>query len=560
MVRAAVVVGLTAVLLLSALPASFFVLPSGGARSPTSESSGLTLSVAPGPVTSLSVVRDGLTTSNLTWTNPIGALTNFTVLTWDAAVPSWCGNPSYLVGTNSTGAGTNTSFEIFGLSPGNAYCYAVQTWDGASSSPLAWVNETYPSAPKSASAITGAAWANVTYAAPPGFVWGYTIEVYTTLGSWCSPGFSPVAGASNGQGSSPPSALYLNVTGLSPSTSYCGLVFASNYSGNAFGQHYDGTGCSPMGCNAILAQVNFTTQVAPATNLQVDRTGKTTAVLTWTNPGVITNATVYSWYNSYGHCGEVGYSASITSVGAVNHYTGSALAFYGRCYAVELWKGASHSAFTWANETYPVAPVPTAWTLSGTSLNVSFTPAVGSADIVGYSMYVYAGAHLGSSCGVTGSVSFGAWVSRVSNGPELGYGPLVEWLNDSSLTLGDPYCALLFAWNYSGSAPASGYYANLTDAYAFSFVATYPPRNGIIVSSALPYVFANRTFEYVVSASEAVDWSYSACPYAAFLYENPSLYASLTGVLPFNGSSYPCSVVGSVTLALYGLQEWSRSF
>jgi hypothetical protein len=78
-----------------------------------------------------------------------------------------------------------------------------------------------------------------------------------------------------------------------------------------------------------------------------------------------------------------------------------------------------------------------------------------------------------------------------------------------------------------------------------------------ILSSAPPYLFANESFAYVLSSSEAANWTCIYCPYFALLVVNPSSYASLrssTGV-PFNGSQHFAikAQMGSATV----YQNWT---
>jgi hypothetical protein len=256
-----------------------------------------TINAPPLAPADLTVSRDGPQSADLTWTSPSSMVTNVTVYAWDALVTAYCGNPAYLLSVSSTGTPV-TNFEVTGLTNGTNYCYAVQEWNGTGSSALAWVNESFPQAPVNPTVTVYDTSANVTYSAPPGLVTGYTLALYETTGSWCSPAFHPVA-----YGYAAANQLFINMSSLSPFTSYCGLLFASNYSGNADNQHFNGYSCSPMACNEIMAQIaletgHLTPPTAP-TELTADVISYSQVDLTWTNPsGIVTNNEVYLYLGS----------------------------------------------------------------------------------------------------------------------------------------------------------------------------------------------------------------------------------------------------------------------
>jgi hypothetical protein len=233
-------------------------------------------------------------------------VTNDTIYAWVAFVPGWCGSnlDPFAPEIDSTGGPTST-FEMTGLTASNLYCYAVEAWNGTTPSPLAWVNETYPAVPSNVSVVVGGSYANMTYTAPLGLVEGYELLVYpATTYPWCGFAYNisyVVRPIQNGPGfNAGPVETYLNATGLLPDTSYCGLLSASNYSGDAFAQLFDGISCMPLGCNAIAAQVNFTT-AAPSlpgapTNLVALAATSSEIDLSWTNPsGNLTDTHVYEY-------------------------------------------------------------------------------------------------------------------------------------------------------------------------------------------------------------------------------------------------------------------------
>jgi len=59
-----------------------------------------------------------------------------------------------------------------------------------------------------------------------------------------------------------------------------------------------------------------------------------------------------------------------------------------------------------------------------------------------------------------------------------------------------------------------------------------------ILTSAFPDIYSNDSFAYVLSSSEAANWSCAKCPYSHLLVANPSFYAALSSStgLPYNGS------------------------
>ncbi len=208
---------------------------------PLTEITSTTKNPIPGAPTHLSVVSASQTTITINWTNPspVALIVNNTIYYGPG---SSCTNLLSVVS-----AGVTQNYTVNGLTEATTYCFEVSAWStggqGANSAYLITGTQgVTPPAPYNLTAKAGQTWALVTWVNPAGFTL-FNNTIYLNPNTCVHTGWARVI-STNGVTTS------WNVTGLTPSTTYCIVVTAwdnqSNFSSPLIFTTTGGGGLGPL--------------------------------------------------------------------------------------------------------------------------------------------------------------------------------------------------------------------------------------------------------------------------------------------------------------------------
>ncbi len=308
--------------------------------------------------------RSSTTEIVLSWTNPPGAIVNYTL-------GSFAGSTCAGTRTGTSITGVTNIYGVTGLTTGTTYSFQIAAYNstgvGTQSACVSATTYAAPGAPSGLSTTSqtattvGLAWTQ-----PSGSVVNDTIDLGTTCGTWTS--LLSVGDA----------AMY-TVAHLNPYTSYCFAV-----------QAWTAGGQGPA--SATLTVVTSTNLPPAPTVLYASGFTGTTISLAWTNPstadGPLVNGTVYYSVT----CGSTSGNGSgtwpndgLSTGGAYNTYTVTGLTPQtSYCLSVTVWtsdgQGGQSNTVTVTTLT-PSPGAPTALTYdsaSHSSVTVNWTNPVGT--------------------------------------------------------------------------------------------------------------------------------------------------------------------------------------